>query len=143
MKDSWIPLSDASPTDDALVPFEHFQDDPQALRARPGRLGLLLGAGVDVRQLEGLLDGVELVCLRFERFADGRAYSQARLLREQLGFKGAIRATGDVLRDQLVMMRRCGFDEFAVRPDKDPHDALRAFKTFSVDYGGLQGLEVM
>jgi len=57
------------------------------------------------------LEGVQRIDLHFPKFADGRAFSQAVLLRRRLGFKGTIRATGDVLIDQLVQMQRCGFSE--------------------------------
>jgi uncharacterized protein (DUF934 family) len=57
-------------------------------------------------------------------------------LRERYGWRGELRAIGDVLRDQLNFMARCGFDAFAVRADKDIHDALRAFEEFSVKYQG-------
>jgi uncharacterized protein (DUF934 family) len=58
--------------------------------------------------------------LNFPAFTDGRNYSNARLLRDRYGFKGELRAIGDVLRDQLFFMHRCGFDAFAMRADKDP-----------------------
>ena len=79
-------------------------------------LGQKLGIFLDNDQPPGLvaddIDCFDLIVLDFPKFTDGRAYSQARLLRERLGFSGAMRATGQVLRDQLAMMLRCGFDEF-------------------------------
>ena len=60
--------------------------------------------------------------------------ASARLLRERYGYQGEIRAIGDVLRDQLFFMRRCGFDAYAIRADRDPHDALEGLKDFSVTY---------
>jgi len=65
------------------------------------------------------LEGVQRIDLHFPKFADGRAFSQAVLLRRRLGFKGTIRATGDVLIDQLVQMQRCGFSEAVLREDQN------------------------
>lgn len=70
----------------------------------------------------------------FPKFADGRGYSAARLLRERYGFTGELRSIGDVLIDQLFFMARCGFDSFDLREDQDIEDALKAFSTFSVTY---------
>lgn len=70
----------------------------------------------------------------FPKFADGRGYTIAYLLRERLGFKGELRAIGDVLRDQLYYMQRVGFDAFAVREDKNINDALKALSDFSENY---------
>lgn len=67
-------------------------------------------------------------------FTDGRNYSNARLLRDRYGYKGELRAIGDVLRDQLFYLHRCGFDAYALRADKDPYEALESLKDFSVTY---------
>ena len=66
----------------------------------------------DVMQVQDRLATAKLVVLNFPKFTDGRAYSQARLLRERLGYTGELRATGAVLRDQLPFLLRCGFDSF-------------------------------
>ena len=71
----------------------------------------------DADPLTLALDGVQRVELDFPRFSDGRAFSQAQLLRRRRGFQGEIRATGDVLIDQLLQMQRCGFDSAVLRPD--------------------------
>jgi len=82
------------------------------------------------------LEGVERIALNFPKFTDGRAYSQAFLLRRRLGFKGEIRATGDVLIDQLVQMQRAGFDSAVLRADQDVAFAQRQFDRFSAFYQG-------
>lgn len=74
--------------------------------------------------------------LHFPRFTDGRAYSQARLLRQRRGFTGELRATGDVLIDQLVHMARCGFDVAVLKDGLDPQDAERQFQRFADFYQG-------
>jgi uncharacterized protein (DUF934 family) len=82
------------------------------------------------------LDGVIRIDLHFPKFTDGRAYSQAFLLRRRLGFKGEIRATGDVLIDQLVAMERTGFDVAVLREGIDASAAQRQFDRFPAFYQG-------
>jgi uncharacterized protein (DUF934 family) len=86
---------------------------------RPSPTGVTWPNARDVVDLAPHLDRLALVALEFPKFRDGRAYSQARLLRERHGFRGAIRATGDVLRDQFVMLVRSGFDSFEVKKYAD------------------------
>ena len=74
------------------------------------------------------------ICIDFPKFSDGRGYSAARLLRERHGYKGELRAVGDVLIDQLFFMKRCGFDTFALRDDQELEVAIDAFNTFTVCY---------
>lgn len=82
------------------------------------------------------LGGVERIDLHFPKFTDGRAYSQAFLLRRRRGFTGEIRATGDVLIDQLVQMERTGFDVAVLRADQDVSLAQRQFDRYSAFYQG-------
>ena len=82
------------------------------------------------------LDGVERIDLVFPKFTDGRAYSQAFLLRRRLGFKGELRATGDVLVDQLQLMQRSGFDSAVLRADQSLAAAERALALFADFYQG-------
>ena len=82
------------------------------------------------------LDGVERVDLHFPSFTDGRAFSQAFLLRRRRGYQGDIRATGDVLIDQLVQMQRTGFSSAVLRDGVDPADAQRQFDRFPAFYQG-------
>lgn len=82
------------------------------------------------------LDGVRRVDLQFPKFSDGRAFSQAVVLRRRLGFKGEIRATGDVLVDQVVQMQRSGFDSAVLRADQDLAVAERQFTRFAAFYQG-------
>lgn len=82
------------------------------------------------------LDGVQRVDLHFPKFADGRAFTQAALLRRRRGFDGEIRATGDVLIDQLVQMQRCGFSEAVLRADQDLAHGEKLLKHFNGFYQG-------
>jgi len=87
-----------------------------------GRYGVRIEPGQDVRLLTPFLDRIALIEVSFPGYRDGRGYSTARILREA-GFTGRIRAVGDVLRDQVFPMLRCGFDEFLIK-DADPKGAL-------------------
>ncbi|HEY8358193.1 MAG TPA: DUF934 domain-containing protein [Ramlibacter sp.] len=90
----------------------------------------------DVDALTVSLDGVERVELDFPKFTDGRAFTQARLLRQRRGFTGDIRATGDVGIDQLVQMHRVGFSSAVLKEGKDPADAERQFARYEGFYQG-------
>jgi len=95
---------------------------------------ILIANNEDPREVS--LEGVSRIDLHFPKFTDGRAYSQAFLLRRRLGFKGEIRATGDVLIDQLVAMARTGFDVAVLREGLDATAAQRQFDRFPSFYQG-------
>lgn len=95
---------------------------------------LQMANDADPRSLS--LDGVQRIDLHFPKFSDGRAFSQAFLLRRRLGFQGEIRATGDVLVDQLVQMQRTGFDSAVLRADQDREVARRQFDRYPAFYQG-------
>ena len=82
------------------------------------------------------LASVDRIDLKFPKFTDGRAFSQAFLLRRRLGFKGEIRATGDVLIDQLVQLQRCGFDAAVLRDDQNLDFVQRQFDRYQAFYQG-------
>ena len=90
----------------------------------------------DADPLEASLEGVDRIELDFPKFTDGRAFTQARLLRQRRGFTGDIRATGDVLVDQLVQMYRVGFSSAVLKEGKDPADAERQFARYPEFYQG-------
>jgi uncharacterized protein (DUF934 family) len=93
---------------------------------------LVLANDVDVQDVP--LEGVDRIELDFPKFTDGRAYSQAYLLRRRRKFTGDIRATGDVLIDQLVQMQRTGFSSAVLKEGKDPAEADRQFARFAAFY---------
>jgi uncharacterized protein (DUF934 family) len=95
---------------------------------------LVLTNDADPRQVD--LDGVHTVVLHFPVFSDGRAFSQAFLLRRRLGFAGEIRATGDVLVDQLLQMQRSGFSQAVLRADQDAAHGRRLLSGFTGHYQG-------
>lgn len=128
-------LQGAMDCEQPIVPLALWQAHSAELRQLP-KLGVWLDSDELVEDLAEDLSAFSLIALNFPTFTDGRSFSNARLLRERYGFTGEIRAVGDVLRDQLLMMHRCGFDAFAVRSDRDPQDALLALDEFSVQYQG-------
>jgi len=100
----------------------------------PGASRLSLDNTEDVLQLGARLEGVQLIVLNFPKFTDGRAYSQARLLRERLDYRGELRATGAVFRDQLPFLLRCGFDSFESEQKGFAAALAKARTLFSVVY---------
>jgi uncharacterized protein (DUF934 family) len=103
-------VAQLSPPDLVLEPT----DDPALLAGAVGRAGV--------------------IAVNFPKFGDGRGYSIARLLRERCGYKGELRAIGEVARDHLYAMAQCGFDAFELRAGEDPQEALKAFGDFSEQY---------
>ena len=99
-----------------------------------GLKSLEIANDADPRDLA--LEGVDRIDLNFPKFTDGRAFSQAFLLRRRLGFKGEIRATGDVLIDQLVQMQRSGFDVAVLREDQNLDFAQAQFDRYKAFYQG-------
>ncbi len=115
--DDWIFPADDRPipaTGKVAVPKARFLAERRALRRRPDPIGLVLVAGDDLDDIAGDTQHLALIALRFPRYTDGRPYSLARLLRDRHGFTGELRATGNVLRDQIAFMIRCGFDALDV-----------------------------
>ncbi len=135
--DAFVHVADDAPipSDGAiLLPAARFLEDPQALSRRAGKTGVIWPNNRDIDDLVPHLDRLAVVPLVFPSFRDGRAYSQARLLRERYGFKGELRATGQVLRDQFVFMLRAGFDAFEVKKDSDAAAFATTVKHYSVFY---------
>ncbi len=119
---------------DILVPAERFLSDADALLKRAGKVGVIWPNNRDIAELVPYLGKIAVVALVFPSFRDGRAYSQARLLRERYGYEGELRATGQVLRDQFVFMLRAGFDAFEVKKDSDAEAFAATVKRYSVFY---------
>jgi uncharacterized protein (DUF934 family) len=119
---------------DVIVPLELWQARRGELLAWSGALGVWLDSHQDPAAIASDLDQFKVIAVNFPKFGDGRGYSIARLLRERHGYKGELRAIGEVLRDQLFFMAQCGFDAFALREDQDPDEALGAFDDFSEAY---------
>jgi uncharacterized protein (DUF934 family) len=117
-----------------LVSAARFLEDPEAVLKHAGKVGVIWPNNRDLDDLVPYLDRLAAVALMFPSFRDGRAYSQARLLRERHGYEGELRATGQVLRDQFVFMSRAGFDTFEVKKDADADAFAETMKRYSVFY---------
>jgi len=135
--DNFVRVIDDAPVPEdvaVLVPAARFLADNAEFAARAAPTGVLWPNDRDIAELAPHLDRLALVALVFPTFRDGRAYSQARVLRERLGFSGELRATGQVLRDQFVLLARAGFDAFEVAKDADARAFSDALARYSVFY---------
>lgn len=137
--DGWQRIESDTGTDipeagDIIVPLTVWKEHRSEFPARDGKVGVCLNGEDDPAVLVDDLDQLELIALDFPVFKDGRSYSNARLLRERYGYRGELRAVGDVLRDQIYFMHRCGIDSYQIRPDKDIKDAVSGLTDFSVTY---------
>ena len=135
--DEFVHLADDAeiPADGAvLFPAERFLKDPEAALSRSGKTGVIWPNNRDVDDLLPYLGRLAAVALVFPVFRDGRASTQARLLRGRYKFRGELRATGQVLRDQFVFMLRAGFDAFEVKKQSDAEAFAIVAKRYSVFY---------
>lgn len=135
--DPWTILDDESPLPSGaaiIVSYDRWARDREALIGRNGDLGIVLASDQSPELIAGDLHRFGVICLDFPKFTDGRAYSHARLLRARYDFAGEIRAVGTVLRDQLLNMRRCGFDAFHIADAANSEDWKIAFDDFSARY---------
>jgi uncharacterized protein (DUF934 family) len=117
-----------------LISSARFLENAEALSQRAGQTGVIWPNSRDVDDLVPWLDRLAVVGLVFPTFRDGRAYSQARLLRERFNYRGELRATGQVLRDQFLFMLRAGFDAFEVKKPADAEAFANTVKRYSVFY---------
>ena len=119
------------PSGKVTVPYSYWQQEREALIAR-GDVGLRLTATDSPEALADDLKHFDIIAIEFEKFNDGRGFTQARLLRERYGYQGEIRAIGTFLRDQLYYMKRCGFNAFEFNGEQDLEKALTAFAAYDV-----------
>lgn len=117
-----------------IVPLKTWQEYKQALLQRQEAVGVWLAADEEPEALVADMKQLPLIAIDFPVFTDGRGFTSARLLRERFAFGGEIRAIGDVFRDQLWYMSRCGFNAFAVKEGKSLEDALQGLNDFSEAY---------
>jgi len=135
--DPFVRVADGAPLpDDApvLVSAARFLDEATALATRTASVGVIWPNDRRIAELAPHLSSLALVALVFPSFRDGRAYSQARQLRERHHFRGEVRATGEVLRDQFLFMLRAGFDAFEVKKGADAEAFDVAISRYSVFY---------
>ena len=124
----------AVPGKNFIVPLQFWREYQEEISEYSGQFALWLESDENVNDIDEDLSVFPLIALNFPAFADGRSYTNARELRERLGYKGEVRAIGDVLRDQIYLMSRCGFDSFELRHDQDPEACIAAFDDFHTAY---------
>jgi len=135
--DDYVRVLDDAPIPDevpVIVPAARFLADAAELTRRDVPIGVLWPNNRRISELAPYLDQLALVALVFPNFKDGRAYSQARQLREQYNFRGELRATGNILRDQFLFLLRAGFDALEVVKDADAAVFAQAVNRYSVFY---------
>ncbi|OKH87028.1 DUF934 domain-containing protein [Thalassospira sp. TSL5-1] len=136
----WVTLDDEAQVpeggENILVSLNRFNAERDALIARNGRLGVLLVPGDAPEELADHVNRLSLIAVKFPAYTDGRGYSYARILRERYRYQGELRAVGDVLRDQILNMHRCGFDAYdlADMPDKALEKVRAALRDMTVYY---------
>jgi uncharacterized protein (DUF934 family) len=128
-------LAEPLPEGPVLVPLAYWKEHRGGLVAR-GDVGVWLAPADEPRDLADDLASVALVAVHFPKFGDGRGYSTAFLLRTRHGYRGELRAFGDIGRDHLFHLARVGFDSYVLPDRYDPHAALASFDELSVRYQG-------
>lgn len=137
LDDPWAAVADDAPLPEAgpvLVSLDRFHAEREALLARGAPVGVRLRSHELAPRIGPDVGHLALIAIEFPTFRDGRGYSTARLLRERFGFAGELRAVGDVLRDQVLFMRRCGFDTFEAKDAAAAEGMKAAMSEFTVVY---------
>jgi uncharacterized protein (DUF934 family) len=124
------------PPGPVVVPLACWQAQRDVLLTRRDPVGVWLAPDDEPAALAADLTALALVAVHFPKFTDGRGYSTAALLRTRYGYQGELRAFGDVGRDQLFYLKRCGFDSFALAAHRDPQAALPGLEDFRHRYQG-------
>ena len=140
--DRWILVKEASnegilsalPFKSIMVPLRFWKLYQSELEEYTGEVTIWLDSNERLADIPGNINQFPLIALNFPIFSDGRSYTNARELRESYGYEGEIRAIGDVLRDQIYYMHRCGFNAFSLRFDQDTEACLSAFNDFTTGY---------
>ena len=135
VEDRFLRVADGEPVPEqgpVIVSAERFLADAGEFAQRQGAVGVIWPNNRNVAELEPHLANLALIALVFPVYKDGRAYSQARVLRERFGFRGELRATGQVLRDQFLFLLRAGFDAFDVAKPADATAFEEAARRYSV-----------
>ena len=117
-----------------IIEWTRWKSERERLEAHEGAVGVRLSIELHTRELLDDLPHLAVVAVEFPSFTDGRGYSIARTLRDRHGYVGELRAVGDVLRDQLFYMERCGFNAFELAAGKNMESALEAFGEYTVAY---------
>ena len=117
-----------------IVTLARWRNEREALLARHAGVGVLVPNTADIEAVHPEIADRPVVALQFPAFADGRALSQAVVLRKRLGYRGELRAVGDVIRDLVFWLGRCGFDSIVPRKDQNPEACREALQEIRVAY---------
>ena len=137
VSDNWILLdenADSIPNGDILLSFEQWQNFAEQLNNHSGSIGVWLEGHAEIEQIIEPLLNLPLIAINFPKFADGRGFSAARLIRERYNYSGELRAIGGFIRDQLYLLKRCGFNAFQFSDENELSDAAESLKDFSENY---------
>jgi uncharacterized protein (DUF934 family) len=138
IEDEWSDLTNKSDCIDSglnvIVSLDHLKNKFEQLTLKSKSLAVMLSETDSVDDILPFLNDLKMVVFQFKVFADGRAFSQSKLLRSRHHYQGQIRAVGDVIRDQLSFMQRCGFSQFQLAKTEDVNQALHAFSDISKSY---------
>lgn len=133
--DDWqyVGDNDPLPASNSIVSLERLRANGEDIAAHPAKLGLVIRAGSkegeSIEEAQAVLDQIALIAIDFPTFRNGRGFSTARILREDLGFKGELRAIGEILFDQLFFLHRCGFDAYEIGGGNAPSLSERQVET--------------
>lgn len=118
----------------AVLPFSMWTEMSSELVVSSTKFGIIIGENESIESIETFLNHIPLICFKFSKFADGRAFSYARKLRDQLNYQGEIRAMGDFMPDQVGFLERSGFNSFSCRTSAERDTAQVISKNISVKY---------
>ena len=122
------------PQGDILISTGQWLEHQDMLINRAGAVGVWIDSHEEIEDFAtGIMD-LPVIAINFPKFVDGRGFSLARLLRERYGYSGEIRALGEIIRDQLFLMQRCGFNAFAFDTELDLAEASKSLQDFSDAY---------
>jgi uncharacterized protein (DUF934 family) len=136
-ENSWTTVADDStdlPTGDILLPLQRWFDQHSDLSQHSGAVGVWIEGNEEIESVAEQLVSAPVVAIRFPKFVDGRGFSAARLLRERYGYQGEIRAIGEIIRDQLYLLQRCGFNAFELAAEVNLAEASKSLSDFSDAY---------
>ena len=135
--DSWTLLTEdleSLPSGDILLSYSQWQTFSDQLDSHDGSVGVIIEGNADIEDIIEPLLKLPLIAITFPKFADGRAFSSARLIRERYEYTGEIRAVGGFIRDQLYYLSRCGFNAFKFDDSVDLTESAKSLKDFSEAY---------
>ena len=135
--DAWTLVdtdSQSLPDGDILLTYSQWQTFSEQLESHSGQIGVVIEGNAEIEDIIEPLLKLPLIAINFPKFADGRGFSLATLLRERYNFNGEIRAVGGFMRDQLYLLSRCGFNAFKFSEDTDLSEAAKSLENFSETY---------